>query len=143
MSTAPISLMLVLLAGIAIFSGAEARVCRGTQHSWSSMIGALGGSQAGQLQNIYRREGLNCYVGDHGSSFGPFQFHYGGGMGDLFTRLTGLNASNPSTVPAQITFMRHWGVSHGGFSSSIWHGLRGRHNSGRHWHHRRHRTGWR
>lgn len=50
--------------------------------------------------------------GDHGSSFGPAQLHYGGvssvepspGLGDAFTRATGLDARNPSTWPQQIDF---------------------------------------
>nr|WP_318655115.1 hypothetical protein [Methylocapsa sp. RX1] len=54
-------------------------------------------------------------IGDMGSSFGPFQLHYGGmlpdvlrlnnsGLGDEFTAATGLNASDPSTWRAQIDF---------------------------------------
>jgi hypothetical protein len=50
-----------------------------------------------------------------GSSFGPFQLHYGGmvpgiprlnhpGLGDEFTAETGLNASDPSTWQAQVGF---------------------------------------
>lgn len=73
-------------------------------------------------------EGLNSYVGDSGSSFGPFQLHYGGmasggnavsGLGDEFTAQTGLHASDPNTVPQQIDFaLKHasqngWGAWHG------------------------------
>jgi len=50
--------------------------------------------------------------GDHGSSFGPAQLHYGGlskvepnpGLGDAFTKATGLDARDPSTWPQQIDF---------------------------------------
>lgn len=50
--------------------------------------------------------------GDGGSSFGPFQLHYGGmnkampnpGLGDEFTRATGLKASDPSTWQQQVDF---------------------------------------
>jgi hypothetical protein len=50
--------------------------------------------------------------GDLGSSFGPFQLHYGGmtpsmnrpGMGDDFTKATGLHASDPSTWRQQVDF---------------------------------------
>lgn len=50
--------------------------------------------------------------GDLGSSFGPFQLHYGGiakgmsnpGLGDAFTKATGLDARNPSTWPQQVKF---------------------------------------
>ena len=58
-------------------------------------------------------EGLRSYVGDSNSSFGPFQLHYGGiapgklavpGMGDDFTRMTGLDARDPATVKQQVGF---------------------------------------
>jgi len=50
--------------------------------------------------------------GDGGSSFGPFQLHYGGvnpsmphpGLGDDFTAATGLNARDPSTWKQQVDF---------------------------------------
>jgi hypothetical protein len=50
--------------------------------------------------------------GDHGSSFGVAQLHYGGlskvepnpGLGDAFTKATGLDARDPSTWPQQIDF---------------------------------------
>lgn len=62
---------------------------------------------------VAKSEGLNKYVGDGGSSFGPFQLHYGGvakggnsvaGMGDDFTKATGLDARDPRTVNQQIDF---------------------------------------
>ena len=68
---------------------------------------------------VARREALNVFDpskpdrgGDQGSSFGPFQLHYGGvvksmpnpGMGDDFTRATGLDARDPSTWPQQVRF---------------------------------------
>src|SRR5215467_14123477 len=31
---------------------------------------------------VANTEGLNTYIGDNNSSFGPFQLHYGGGLGD-------------------------------------------------------------
>ena len=59
--------------------------------------------------SIKRREVNYDPVGDMGSSFGPFQLHYGGmvpgvprlnnpGLGDEFTAVTGLNASDPSAL---------------------------------------------
>lgn len=50
--------------------------------------------------------------GDGHSSFGPFQLHYGGvnpamphpGMGDDFTKATGLDARNAATWPQQVDF---------------------------------------
>jgi hypothetical protein len=68
---------------------------------------------------VARTEALNVfdpskpdYGGDEGSSFGPFQLHYAGyskkmphpGLGDAFTRATGLHASNPSTWREQVQF---------------------------------------
>jgi hypothetical protein len=73
-------------------------------------------------------EGLNQYTGDGGSSFGPFQLHYGGvakggnavgGLGDTFTRRTGLDARDPNTWQAQVNFALDearrggWGPWHG------------------------------
>ena len=67
-------------------------------------------------------------LGDDGSSAGPFQLHYGGvapggnsgpGLGDDFTKATGLDARDPSTWKAQVDFsLDHaatngWGAWHG------------------------------
>jgi len=123
-------------------------VCHVIDISRTAIIKQIGGKQTKQLLKVYHTEGFRCYIGNHGSSFGPFQLHYGGrhntrgnreaGMGEVFTRQTGLNARNPSSVPAQIRFMKRWGLAHGGFSSEIWHGLRGRHHV-RYAHSRHHR----
>jgi hypothetical protein len=68
---------------------------------------------------VSKSEALNVFDpskpdrgGDKGSSFGPFQLHYGGiakgmsnpGLGDAFTRQTGLDARDPSTWPQQVKF---------------------------------------
>ncbi len=124
--------------------------------NYTSQIIHGGGRYTRQLLHIYAREGKSCYIGDHGSSFGPFQFHYargGGAIGNKFTHDTGLNARNQSTVGAQIQYMVRWGHSHfNQFSSAIWHGLRNifhrrhhsrfhhwRHHSRfHHWHHHHH-----
>lgn len=80
---------------------------------------------------VARSEGLYNYTGDAGSSFGPFQLHYGGvagggnsvsGLGDVFTRQTGLDARDPSTLDAQIGFVLDWAKTHGW---GAWHGFRG------------------
>lgn len=83
---------------------------------------------------VAKSEGLNKYVGDRGSSFGPYQLHYGGvasggmavgGLGDEFTKATGLNARDPSTVQKQIDFaLDHaakngWGPWHGWSGSAF------------------------
>lgn len=72
------------------------------------------------VQRAFGHEGLNVFDpgrpdlgGDEGSSFGPFQLHYAGmsksmpnaGMGDDFTRSTGLHASDPSTWKAQTDYV--------------------------------------
>lgn len=77
---------------------------------------------------VAKSEGLGDYVGDGGSSFGPYQLHYGGvasggnkvgGLGDDFTKATGLNARDPNTIRQQIDFAldhvsKHgWGAFHG------------------------------
>lgn len=79
---------------------------------------------------VATHEGLGTYVGDYGSSFGPFQLHYGGiasggnagkGMGDSFTAATGLDARDPNTTTAQIDYALDnvkrvgWNPNGGGF----------------------------
>ena len=80
---------------------------------------------------VARSEGLNKYVGDDNSSFGPYQLHYGGvakggnavaGLGDEFTKQTGLDARDPKTVKQQIDFALDRAKS-GGWSP--WHGWKG------------------
>jgi hypothetical protein len=61
---------------------------------------------------VYQSEGTAGYMGDGGSSFGPFQLHYGGanpnmphpGLGDAFTQATGLDARDRSTWKQQVDF---------------------------------------
>ena len=83
--------------------------------------------------HVASTEGLNSYVGDEGTSFGPFQLHYGGmvkgpnsvsGLGDQFTKETGLHAADPRTVPQQV----HWVLDHVKNSGDGWapfHGWKG------------------
>jgi len=80
---------------------------------------------------VARSEGLGKYVGDRGSSFGPYQLHYGGvasggmavsGLGDEFTKSTGLDARDPSTTQAQIDYALDKAAK-GGWSP--WHGWKG------------------
>lgn len=80
---------------------------------------------------VYRSEGKAGYVGDRGSSFGPFQLHYGGvagggmavgGLGDTFTKKTGLDARDRSTQSAQIDFALDQ-AKKGGWGP--WHGWKG------------------
>jgi hypothetical protein len=80
---------------------------------------------------VAKSEGLTDYVGDRGSSFGPFQLHYGnvagggmavGGLGDTFTKKTGLDARDPDTIRQQIDFALTE-AQRGGWGP--WHGWRG------------------
>jgi hypothetical protein len=71
---------------------------------------------------VAKSEGLYNYVGDQGTSFGPFQLHYGGGQGDIFTKKTGLNARDPSTWKAQVDFSLDQAKA-GGWGP--WHGWKG------------------
>lgn len=80
--------------------------------------------------------------GDGGSSFGPFQLHYGGinpqmphaGMGDDFTKATGLDAKDPSTWKQQVDFAMQgaskngWGAWMGAKAAGLgnWDGIGGR-----------------
>lgn len=84
---------------------------------------------------VAKSEGLGgSYAGDNGSSFGPFQLHYGGvapggnsvgGLGDDFTKATGLDARDPSTWKAQTDFALDnaakggWGPWHGAAAAGI------------------------
>jgi hypothetical protein len=88
-----------------------------------SLINQHFGDRAGYASTISRLEssGGKSYIGDGGSSFGPFQLHYGGvnkdmphpGLGDEFTKQTGLDARDPKTVPDQIKFVADYTAKHG------------------------------
>jgi hypothetical protein len=86
------------------------------------------GIDPGIALKVYASEGRSGYAGDSGSSFGPFQLHYGGvapggnrvaGLGDEFTRATGLDARDPQTWKQQVDFALDqaakggWGPFHG------------------------------
>ena len=64
-------------------------------------------------------EGLGNPIGDNGTSFGAFQLHTGGGLGDTFKSQTGLDPSNPANERATIDFALKmaakvgWGPWHG------------------------------
>ncbi len=78
--------------------------------------------------DVWRGEGRQGYVGDYGSSFGPYQLHYGGiaeggnsgsGLGDTFTSETGYSAIDPSTWRRQIDWVLNY-AAHNGWQP--WHG---------------------
>ena len=87
---------------------------------------------------VAKSEGLNGYVGDKGTSFGPFQLHYknnipglsNAGLGDTFTRRTGLDARDPSTWQQQVDFALDE-AKKGGWGP--WHGWKGLPNAGLSW----------
>lgn len=82
---------------------------------------------------VAKSEGLNTYNGDSGSSFGPYQLHYGGvagggnsvsGLGDTFTKETGLDARDAKTAHQQVDWVMQ-GLSSGRFDWTPWHGAAG------------------
>ena len=89
----------------------------GYKSDYTRQIASYYGVDANAAIAIFNKEtrGDSNFIGDMGSSFGPFQLHYGGmvpgiprlnhpGLGDEFTAATGLNASDPSTWQAQVGF---------------------------------------
>ncbi|AWB24803.1 M15 family peptidase [Methylobacterium currus] len=85
----------------------------------------------------YKLDGKKDGGGDNGMSFGPYQMFYGGGLGNEFTKRTGLHASDKSTYKQQIDFaLEHaakngWGAFHGAGNNGIgnWAGIGGRSGS--------------
>lgn len=73
------------------------------------------------------------WVGDLGTSFGPFQLHKNGGLGDDFIRQTGLSLTDPSTWKQQVDFSLQaaskggWGPFHAAqkLGISTWEGIAG------------------
>lgn len=55
------------------------------------------------VQATVMGEGASAYVGDQGTSFGDFQLHTGGGMGDLAQK-AGINVTDPTTWKEQGQF---------------------------------------
>lgn len=77
---------------------------------------------------VAKSEGFGTFVGDKGTSFGDFQLHYGGsgipgmnagGLGDVFTKATGLSAKDPKNWQAMDRFALEYAAKHGW---SPWHG---------------------
>jgi hypothetical protein len=94
-------------------------------------LGAKNGVSPDVLQKVVESEGLGKYVGDRGSSFGDFQLHYGGlagggmavgGLGDEFTKKTGLDARDPKTWKEQAEFSVDYMKRNG---LGPWHGWKG------------------
>ena len=65
-------------------------------------------------------------IGDGGLSFGPFQLYTGGGLGNEFLKQTGLNLSNPATIPQQAAWVANYIKQHPGMNiKQTWHGYNG------------------
>lgn len=83
-----------------------------------------------QALRVARSEGFFRYTGDKGTSFGDFQLHYknnipglsNAGLGDEFTRKTGLDARDPRTWKQQADFALDAAAQQGW---GPWHGWRG------------------
>lgn len=72
-------------------------------------------------------EGLNVYTGDHGTSFGDFQLHVGGGMGDAAMK-AGINVRDPNKWKEQGMFAMDRMAEHKGNAAwylGQWHGAPG------------------
>jgi hypothetical protein len=69
-------------------------------------------------------EGLNVFTGDKGTSFGDFQLHVGGGMGDAAVK-AGINIRDPNAWKTADTFAIDQMAAHRGdpaWFASQWHG---------------------
>jgi hypothetical protein len=74
---------------------------------------------------VAHSEGLRGYSGDRGTSFGAFQLHVGGGLGDTFQKETGLDPRDPKNERAMIDWTLKnvnktgWGPYHGARNTGI------------------------
>lgn len=89
-----------------------------------------------QAMRVARSEGFKTFAGDMGTSFGDFQLHYKSsipgfrqsGLGDAFTKYTGLDARDPSNWKAADRFALEqaakggWGPWHG-WKGNPWEGI--------------------
>jgi hypothetical protein len=74
---------------------------------------------------VANSEGMAEYKGDNNTSFGAFQLHTGGGLGDEFKKETGLDPRDPKNERAMIDYTLKnvnktgWGPYHGAKNSGI------------------------
>lgn len=71
-------------------------------------------------ERVYEGEGQSAYVGDSGTSFGPYQLHIGGGLGDDFQRVYNEDIRDPSTWQDQILYTMAYVQAQGW--NGQWHG---------------------
>ncbi len=115
-------------------SGGKTPIDQNEATAYIKQAAAIRGIDPNTAVRVAKSEGLRSYVGDEGSSFGPFQLHYGGvarggnavgGLGDEFTKATGLDARDPATWRQQVDFSLDqaakggWGPWHGARKTGI------------------------
>jgi hypothetical protein len=94
----------------------------GEKEAFIRATAAKFGINPNTAMQVAKSEGFNSFVGDRGTSFGAFQLHYGGraggslaarGLGDAFTKDTGLDASDPKNERAAIEYALRYASKHG------------------------------
>ena len=80
------------------------------------------------VSQLVANEGLGHYVGDGGTSFGDFQLHKGGGLGDAYERLTGHSLNNTMDWKHQADWSLDWMAAHK--TLKPWHGWHGASGAG-------------
>jgi hypothetical protein len=75
------------------------------------------------VSQLVANEGLGHYTGDGGTSFGDFQLHKGGGLGDAYERLTGHSLNNTMDWKHQADWSLDWMAAHK--TLKPWHGWHG------------------
>jgi len=75
------------------------------------------------VSQLVANEGLGNYVGDGGTSFGDFQLHTGGGLGDIYQRQTGHSLPNRGDWKHQADWALDWMATHK--TLKPWHGWHG------------------
>ena len=87
-------------------------------------VAAQEGVDPNALLKIYGTEGGSAWMGDvndpRGPSYGPFQLNTSG----LLRQYHGSHEKSAQAVEDMTRFVARYGKQHGGWSSSIWHGLR-------------------
>lgn len=102
------------------WSGGGGGVAALNNGRYADLIRARGGALGYDPTNLLKIYG--DYVNGRPTSFGPFQMHFPGMANKLLA--AGIDVRDPKTVGAQIDWMYRYGAQHG-YSSDIWHGLRG------------------
>lgn len=95
----------------------DGEVAEFIRQTFTSFIGPQAASDA---LAVWNGEGRRAYVGDYGTSFGPYQLHAGGGLADDFAARYHDDARDPSTWRQQILFVAEYVKAHGW--NGQWHG---------------------